>query len=215
MFLYFNGCSYTYGKWCPDRENKIYSSLVSNHFGADHYNDSVCASSNDEIVERTLKWLKDNTCDHAIIMMTHDGRMKLNVRFMPHRTGTQEQIKLNDMFYRNFYNDELGATNFYRNRYILEQAFEKRNIPLLLMQYVPLPYQGTNIWKEMCKGDLPLVAKTMFRMSELSPKIKTILGRASNKEHYWNEECKQNSHPNPKGHRKIADFVIGKLTPTI
>ena len=106
--------------------------LVSNHFGADHYNDSVCASSNDEIVERTLRWLKDNTCDHAIIMMTHDGRMKLNVRFMPHRTGTQRQIELNDMFYRNFYNDELGATNFYRNRYILEQAFEKRNIPLLL-----------------------------------------------------------------------------------
>ena len=56
------------------------------------------------------------------------------------------------------------------------------------MQYVFLPYQGTNIWKEMCKGDLPLVAKTMFRMNELSPKIKTILGRASNKEYYWNEE---------------------------
>ena len=217
MFLYFNGCSYTHGKGCEDRKKQRFSSLVSNHFNADHHNDAKSGSSNDEIVERTLKWLKDNTCDYGIILMTHCARMNLNKKIVPMslHLGQEEQM-VNKLFYDNFYSDELGANNFYRNRYILEQAFEKRGIPLLLLQYVPLPYQGTNIWRELCDGDLPLVAKTTWNNFELSSSIKTILGRRGNKEYYWSEkDNKSIGHFNYKGHEKLADWIVDKLTSTI
>lgn len=218
MFLYFNGCSYTHGKGCEDRKKQRFSTLVSDRLGADHFNDSRSGSSNDKIVERTMTWLKDNTCDYGIILMTHCARMQMNNKMMPmgKHLAKEEDKEVNQMFYDNFYSDELGATNFYRNRYILEQAFEKRGIPLLLFQYCPLPYQKTNIWKEYCDGDLPLVSKTFWNNFELSSSIDTILGRRKNKKYYWSEKDNRTiGHFNYKGHEKVADWIIGKLTPTI
>jgi len=217
MFLYFNGCSYTYGHGCVDVKNQRFSTIVSNHLGADHHNDAKSGSSNDEIVERTLKWLKDNTCDYAIILMTHCARINLNKKIVPMASQlSKEEQEINQLFYDKFYSHEFGATNFYKNRYILEQAFEKRGIPLLLLQYVPLSYQGTNIWRELCHGNLPLVAKTTWNNFELSPSIKTILGRRGNKEYYWSDkENKSIGHFNYRGHEKIANWIIDKLTSTI
>ena len=218
MFLYFNGCSYTHGKGCEDRKKQRFSTLVSDRLGADHFNDSRSGSSNDKIVERTMTWLKDNTCDYGIILMTHCARMQMNNKMMPmgKHLAKEEDKEVNQMFYDNFYSDELGATNFYRNRYILEQAFEKRGIPLLLFQYCPLPCQKTNIWKEYCDGDLPLVSKTFWNNFELSSSIDTILGRRKNKKYYWSEKDNRTiGHFNYKGHEKVADWIIGKLTPTI
>ena len=217
MFLYFNGCSYTHGKGCEDRKKQRFSTLVSDRLGADHFNDSRSGSSNDKIVERTMTWLKDNTCDYGIILMTHCARMQMNKKMMPmSQSLSKEEQEINQLFYDKFYSDELGATNFYRNRYILEQAFEKRGIPLLLFQYCPLPCQKTNIWKEYCDGDLPLVSKTFWNNFELSSSIYTILGRRKNKKYYWSEKDNRTiGHFNSKGHEKVADWIIGKLTPTI
>ena len=217
MFLYFNGCSYTHGKGCEDRKKQRFSTLVSDRLGADHFNDSRSGSSNDKIVERTMTWLKDNTCDYGIILMTHCARMQMNKKMMPMAQSlSKEEQEINQLFYDNFYSDELGATNFYRNRYILEQAFEKRGIPLLLFQYCPVPCQKTNIWKEYCDGDLPLVSKTFWNNFELSSSIDTILGRRKNKKYYWSEKDNRTiGHFNYKGHEKVADWIIGKLTPTI
>tara|TARA_B100000941_G_scaffold221949_1_gene164276 strand:+ start:405 stop:1058 length:654 start_codon:yes stop_codon:yes gene_type:complete len=217
MFLYFNGCSYTHGKGCEDRKKQRFSTLVSDRLGADHFNDSRSGSSNDKIVERTMTWLKDNTCDYGIILMTHCARMQMNKKMMPMAQSlSKEEQEINQLFYDNFYSDELGATNFYRNRYILEQAFEKRGIPLLLFQYCPVPCQKTNIWKEYCDGDLPLVSKTFWNNFELSSSIDTILGRRKNKKYYWSEKDNRTTgHFNYKGHEKVADWIIGKLTPTI
>ena len=217
MFLYFNGCSYTHGKGCEDRKKQRFSTLVSDRLGADHFNDSRSGSSNDKIVERTMTWLKDNTCDYGIILMTHCARMQMNKKMMPmSQSLSKEEQEINQLFYDKFYSDELGATNFYRNRYILEQAFEKRGIPLLLFQYCPVPCQKTNIWKEYCDGDLPLVSKTFWNNFELSSSIDTILGRRKNKKYYWSEKDNRTiGHFNYKGHEKVADWIIGKLTPTI
>ena len=60
MFLYFNGCSYTQGKGCEDREKQRFSTIVSNRLGADHYNDAKSGSSNDGIVYRTYEWMNKN-----------------------------------------------------------------------------------------------------------------------------------------------------------
>jgi len=218
MFLYFNGCSYTKGQGCEDKRKQRFSTLVSNRLGADHYNDSKSGSSNDGIVYRTFDWMQKNTCDQAIILMTHAARMDLSMRVMPGPMSdcSVEVQKKHKLFYDNFYNDEVGAINFYKNRYLLEQFFEKRGIPLLLLQFTPFPCQETNPFKTLCKGDLPLVQKTFWNNFELSPSIKTILGRRGNKEYYYNEERKEViGHFNYKGHEKLADWIVDKLTSTI
>jgi len=218
MFLYFNGCSYTQGQGCVYKKKQRFSTLVSNRLSADHYNDAKAGSSNDGIVYRTFDWMQKNTCDQAIILMTHAARMDLSMTVKPGPMSdcSVEVQKKHKLFYDNFYSDQVGAMNFYKNRYLLEQYFEKRGIPLLLLQYVPLPYQGTNIWRELCDGDLPLVAKTTWNNFELSSSLKTILGRRGNKEYYWSEkDNKSIGHFNYKGHEKLADWIVNKLTSTI
>ena len=231
MFLYFNGCSYTKGKGIDGNDqdilNKRFSTLVSNRLDVDHHNDAKSGSSNDAIVYRTFEWMQKNTCDQAIILMTHAARMDLSIRLMPGYSFQKTcDTKFTDcspelstkmkLFYDNFYNDQVGAINFYKNRYLLEQLFEKRGIPLLLLQFTPFPCQETNPFKTLCKGDLPLVQKTFWNNFELSPSIKTILGRRGNKEYYWSKDRnKVIGHFNYKGHEKVADWIIDKLTSTI
>ena len=213
MFLYFNGCSYTQGKGCEDRVQQRFSTIVSNHLGADHYNDAKSGSSNDGIVYRTYEWMNKNTCDHAIILMTHSARMDLNSRLIPGPLLYQDNDERNTkLFYDNFYDDNVGAINFYKNRLLLEQLFERKGIPLLLLQYLPEQGEDDNPFKKMCNGDLPLVSKSVWNLSSK----KTILGISKNKKYYWSEKEKKGiGHFNYKGHEKLADWIIDKLTSTI
>lgn len=213
MFLYFNGCSYTQGKGCEDRVQQRFSTIVSNHLGADHYNDAKSGSSNDGIVYRTYEWMNKNTCDHAIILMTHSARMDLNSRLIPGPLLYQDNDERNTkLFYDNFYDDNVGAINFYKNRLLLEQLFERKGIPLLLLQYLPVQGEDDNPFKKMCNGDLPLVSKSVWNLSSK----KTILGISKNKKYYWSEKEKKGiGHFNYKGHEKLADWIIDKLTSTI
>ena len=41
MFFYFNGCSHTDGVRLEHEEDERFSTLVSNHYNADHRNDAV------------------------------------------------------------------------------------------------------------------------------------------------------------------------------
>ena len=208
MFLFFNGCSYTKGHGCDNIKEDRFSTLVSKHYSADHVNISREGFSNDMIVESTMRWLKDNTCDYGIILLTHCARIKLRTNMLPGGHHDKKENELKKMFYDNFYDDTVGSLNFYKNRYILEQAFEKRGIPLLLLQYLPIPWQGTNIWKEMCRGELPLVSKTI----ETSTKVKTILGRIKNKKFYWsNKDKKSIGHFNSMGHLEVSKFIISQI----
>jgi len=207
MFLYFDGCSYTYGSDCENKKENRFSTLVSKHFNADHVNAAVTASSNDEITRRTFEFLKNNTCDYAIILMTHCTRFELSRRLMPGRSLdwlTKEEQNIYDIFYKNYYNDDVGSINFYKNRYILECEFKRRNIPLILFQYSPV--SKNNIWREMCGDDLPLVTRGMMDRCD------SLLGRRKNKDYFWDEANKKiTGHFNHKGHRKIADWIISQI----
>mgnify|MGYP001338449480 CR=1 FL=1 len=199
-FLYFNGCSYTLGTELDDREGQRFSTLVSKHFKADHLNDSIGGASNDLITTRTLRFLENNRCDHAIIMLTHCERMHFNKKLII----TQDPI-----FYENYYTDEVGALNFYKNRYILEQEFEKKNIPLILLQYHNV--YGDNVWSRRCKGRLQTISKL-----GIGDREETLLGRRKNKKYYYSDTKKKMlCHFNIEGHKRVADYIIGRLTSTI
>ena len=102
-----------------NRVRDRFSTIVSNYFKADHLNDAKGGDSNDEIVMRSLEFLEDNVCDYAIIMLTHAERMNFNKSIRPHTHPS---------FYEEYYDDSVGSLNFYKNRYILEQEFDKKNI---------------------------------------------------------------------------------------
>ena len=207
MFLYFNGCSYTMGMELDNREYEYYgvrdrfSTLVSNYFKADHLNDAKGGDSNDEIVMRSLEFLEDNVCDYAIIMLTHAERMNFNKSIRPHTHSS---------FYEEYYDDEVGSLNFYKNRYILEQEFDKKNIPLLLLQYHNV--YGDNVWSRRCKGKLQTIANRTMIDNALD-REKTLLGRRKNKKYYYSDtEKKTLCHFNIEGHKRVADYIIGQLT---
>ena len=189
-----------------DRGSERFSTLVSDHFKAYHLNNSKGGSSNDQIVLRSLKFLEYNSCDYAIIMLTHCERMSFSKGYYPN---------LDRNFYEKYYDDLLrlngdeGRLNFYKNRYILEQEFKKRNIPLLLLQYHEV--KGNNYWRRNCNGEIQTVSDNGFFGGK-----KSLLGLRCNKEYYYNENKKDIlSHFNSKGHRKVADYIIGELTSTI
>jgi len=201
MFLYFNGCSYTEGMELDDRGSERFSTLVSNYFKADHLNDAKGGDSNDEIVMRSLEFLEDNVCDYAIIMLTHAERMKFNKSIRPHTHSS---------FYEEYYDDKVGSLNFYKNRYILEQEFDKKNIPLLLLQYHNV--YGDNVWSRRCKGKLQTIANHTLIDNPLD-REKTLLGRRKNKKYYYSDtEKKTLCHFNIEGHKRVADYIIGQLT---
>ena len=213
MFLYFNGCSYTMGMELDNGVRDRFSTIVSNYFKADHLNDAKGGDSNDEIVMRSLEFLEDNVCDYAIIMLTHAERMNFNKSIRPHTHPS---------FYEEYYDDEVGSLNFYKNRYILEQEFDKKNIPLLLLQYHNV--YGDNVWSRRCKGKLQTIANSTLIDNPLdiysssnglrpAHRETTLLGRRKNKKYYYSDtEKKTLCHFNIEGHKRVANYIIGQLT---
>ena len=213
MFLYFDGCSHTWGDDLEDNLNERFSTLVSNHFLADHENGSRKGSSNDEITERTLTFIKNNPCDIGVVVMTQETRFKFNPVYKtimpgfghkpskyPPKPSEKENHELSKIFFSKLYTSEVGAIQFYKNRFILEQAFKKKGIPLILLQWINLKYDGECVYKDYCEGSLPLITSWI---------LPSLLGLPKAKEYFYSEHQKQVAgHPNKKGHRKIADLII-------
>ena len=65
MSLCFNGCSFTFGI-PPVRRHERYSFLVSNHYGVTENNISKNGASNDDIVNRSINYLEENTVGYAL-----------------------------------------------------------------------------------------------------------------------------------------------------
>ena len=206
MFFYFNGCSYTYGADLENIEDERFSTLVSNHYNADHLNDADCGSSNDKIVRKTFEFLENNKCDYGIIMMTYYTRMELvnlgnhkNYNFSPNRPECK-------LFYERYYDEDVGSMNYYRNRFLLEQEFHRRGIPLILLQYNKPDVKGDNVWKRMCNGELPTITRSPRENHE------TLLGHRRTRKYFYHKSMNRlDAHFNIDGHRKVADFIIDQI----
>lgn len=205
MFLYFDGCSHTWGQDLEDNLNERFSTLVSNHFSADHENGSKKGSSNDEITERTLTFIKNNPCDFGVVLMTYETRFKFNPVYKTITPGIDrkrwsERHEISEIFFSKLFTSKVGSIQFYKNRFILEQAFKKKGIPLILLQWINLKYDGECVYKDYCEGSLPLITSWI---------LPSLLGLPKVKEYFYSEHLKEVvGHPNKKGHRKIADLII-------
>ena len=223
MKIAFAGCSFTWGDELENPEEQRFSRLVCNKLGAEEINVSRCGWSNDLILHKFLKYCTSTEgafqgCgkpDVAVIQWTTISRWQIwddsqndwesiiiqmagkklppktkNVRNNPKRWNAF-------MYYRHVYSDQHGIENYWKNIYLAEQYCKDNDIKLIMMNnptdkptidYVS-PYQS------LCKNKIHYIKAGILPYSN---KMKPD----ELKEYYM-----EKTHPSPKGHQMIADYV--------
>jgi hypothetical protein len=112
-------------------------------------------------------------------------------------------------YYTQIYNLNIGLNNFYKDLFLLEQYFEKKNIPyyFIKLSHINHILNHKDVpWTSLCKTnylDIPTINGDILTMkyegddytpdySEDDPKYKFLNG----------------IHPSELGHQKIADYII-------
>lgn len=182
-----------------------YITLVGEKLNQTVHDISFNAASNDRIVRTTIDWFESgNTADFAIIHFTEDFRLEYVQEYEDYQTCTPfgvknhqwppEKYKELEYYYDHVYTPFLGSDNYYKNQFLLELYFEKKQIPYffltLMKSSTPSP------WKGWCKHQK---LKSTHYMGGL---ISTQEKSPENYHHH---------HPSEKGHQIIADYILENI----
>jgi len=211
MKIAFAGCSFTWGDELENPEEQRFSRLVCNKLEAEEYNVSCCGWSNDLILHNFLKF--STTCgkpDIAVIQWTAISRWQM----WDDSKNDWETLNVNKKYtmqwnavryYRHVYTDQHGIENYWKNVYLAEQYCKDNDIKLIMMNmdwnkqptvdYVS-PYQS------LVKSKIPFIKGSILPV----PKKKTP---------EWYEHWMEYSHPSPKGHQMIADYLEAQISPSL
>jgi hypothetical protein len=238
--LLFNGCSFTNGSELQGKENNFefrrlnrFSHVISEKTGKTYDNIAIGGNSNDRIARTTIEWFEaGNSCDLAIIQLTLISRYEFISKYAAHPVnfapganipmmwevdGKIENKKdYNDAkdayesYYKYSYNDNIGLYNFYKNLFLLEQFFEKNNIPYYFIKLAGDrgwldSSDKTVYWRSMCQhtySSIPAINGTILELDD-----KLNFTKDYSKEGY---PALNGKHPSVLGHQKIADYVIKK-----
>lgn len=207
MHLLFNGCSYTWGDELENKLEERFSTLVANHYQAEHANISDCGRSNDAIARTTMEWFADgNTTDLAIIQWTiisrFEGYDDLNKKYFH---VTVDKKSKWEHFYKNYYYDQLGVDCLFKNYYLLEQFFIANNIKYVFMFHDCWSNTIINldsVWKKfIIKKDFHFL-RGMFSQNciLINPLIDDCHFKGT-----------KGGHPNALGHQAISNYLIKEI----
>lgn len=211
MHILFNGCSYTWGDELENRIQDRFSTLVADHYKAEHCNLSDCGRSNDAITRTTMQWFADgNTTDLAIIQWSivsrFEGYDQLNKHYIH---VTVDKRGKWDTFYRQYYYNQLGIDCLFKNYYLLEQYFIKNNIKYFFMFHDCWDEsieKTDTVWKNyIIKNDFHYLRGCHYHNTIL--KNKNVKNPLSDDIHFKGNH----GHPNELGHRAIADYIIKEI----
>jgi len=202
MHILFNGCSYTYGDELEHLERDRFSTLISNHYKSSHSNISMHGVSNDAITRTTMEWFATgNTCDLAIIQWTVISRIEgCDPEGNYTCVTTQTPYKWQE-FYRKYYHNQLGVDTLFKNYYLLENFFIQNNIPYLFLIH--------DCWDNTIKN-----TKSVWKDFIVKKDFHILRGNLCDKETILDVDIHirpNKGHPNPLGHRTIADYVIDTI----
>ena len=196
--------------WGDELENKLeerFSTLVANHYQADYENISDCGRSNDAITRTTMQWFANgNKTDLAIIQWSVISRLEgyddLNKRYINITVDTKTKWQ---EFYRKYYHNQLGVDTLFKNYYLLENFFIQNNIPYLFLIHDcwDNTVKNTNsVWKDfIIKKDFHILRDNLRdNLCDKENILDVDIHIRPNK-----------GHPNPLGHRTIADYVIDTI----
>ena len=212
MSLCFSGCSITWGDELQDRMNDRFSNLVSKHYGCNGYNLSERGISNDAIVRRTIKYLKNTRPDILVMQFTVTQRLEyFRVKQKPIKFTPQPYFiptylkKAHREYYTKIYNDVLGAENLWKNIFLFDtycKSIGQKYVSIIAEHYedtqrFPERYYENKIgyWRSLCDDYTPV-----WMQMDLLKGLKT------HPHHYANGV--NGGHPSPEGHKTIANKII-------
>jgi|TARA_Y100000033_G_scaffold46324_1_gene50670 hypothetical protein len=152
MKIFFNGCSWTYGKELEDRENSRFSSLLGKTFDAEVVNVSKPGSSNHRLLRSTYEYCDPSTYDVAVLQFTFPARTEYysDDSHTPSREGKFMKITptclvnsrtknsaahqdYRNRYYETAYSEELGHTTEYMVFQALQDYFFRYNVPVITL----------------------------------------------------------------------------------
>jgi len=223
MNILFNGCSYTWGDELEHRERDRFSTLVSNHYNAEHSNISDCGRSNDAIARTTMEWFAaGNTCDVAIIQWSIISRLEgYDSESKNYQCITIQIPKKWQNFYKRYYDDQLGIDSLFKNYFLLEQYFISNKIKYQFIFHDRWKKfreveksNGKQEWKEYDTIDPFVDIPTVWKEYITKKDFYHIRGNANDHEAILDGSeyfVDSKGHPNQLGHQKIAKFIIDNL----
>ena len=227
MKILFSGDSFTYGDELSNREKDRFSRLVSEHYSAEEINVAENGSSNDKIVRKVFEYLNLFDADAVVIQFSVLSRyelFKINledqkgngdfVSICPSDTGNGEfffgddwrQMKARP-YYKHIQNNVTDQQRYFQQILLLQLYLKQKNIPYVMLHLEDFYYKSHDVHRPNYYMDL---------CEEFECIIPNLIGN-----HFGEYYCpdlrkmghpdKHGTHPNVKGHRLIADHIIGKL----
>lgn len=237
--LLFNGCSFTQGcelegktKDFNYRDKHRYSHVIHKRTGKTYENIAISGVSNNRITRTTIEWFESgNTCDLAIIQFTMPQRIEFvsgltgelslfaQFNFISHQPNDFYTIDIPIDFdnlkksyleyYRHVYNLNMGINNFYKDLFLLEQYFEKNNIPYYFLKICDVHHIQKSIdvpWTVLCKNrylDIPAINGDILMRQYIGKDYTPDYSKDDPKYKWLN-----GIHPSELGHQKIAEHII-------
>ena len=215
--LFFCGDSFTYGSELEgldanhDRRMKQrFSTLVSENLGMTHFNISKRGACNDWIVKNAISWFEGgNECDYAFIQFSHYNRwgwydQRGNYANMTQKSNldnkdrimTKKQ-KASDAYWNYIQSEPNSLDNYWKNKFFLKKYLENKcKVHFMTLEYVPYgkdEYYKENFWYKLVK-DIEISEFGSIVDDEFTEK--------------YNNSDLPGRHPNPTGHKNIADHLL-------
>ena len=209
--ILFDGCSWTFGMELEDRERERWSTLVSDHFNTEHVNLGQWGKSNDGILRTTIHHCENHKVDLAVIQFTKDNRREIlsgddYYRIMNNEGNTlKDQASLDYYKYLNTLEDDVA--NFFKNKFLLEYYFKVNKIPYLFVKIsriITYEFIRPSSWQMMSDSSPVPCLYDVLGGWNIPPYYDYKTSQKDNRK-------KKGTHPNAKGHRKIADFLISAI----
>ena len=193
--LFFCGDSVTYGMELEPfgREEKRFSELVAKEKNLTYVNISKSGACNDWIVKRAVNFFREgNTCETAIIQFSAEERWSfydpkkkdfLNIGNAKTTNNflTPFMEAAHSAYYKHIYTHELAIENYWKNVFFLDQYLKDKCKTI----YLTLGYP---------------VEKNSWAPDVEIGSVKLLCGNS-----------RLVGHPSPRGHQRIADYIISRL----
>ena len=200
--ILFDGCSWTMGAELEEPNHDRWSTLVSDHFQTDHVNLGEGGKSNDGILRTTIEYCENHKVDFAVIQLTKNNRREILNNVSYKRLNPTQTDSAVVSYYKYLNTQEDDTANYYKNKFLLEHYLTVNKIPYY---FVRITHRYPTISS--------IKPSSWQMMSDSSPVhcLYDVLGGVNSP--YLNYRKKENrhTHPNAKGHRRIADYILKNL----
>ena len=233
MKLYFNGCSHTWGDDLVSPQTHSWPSLVAKNLNCEFVNDSVRGGTNDRIMYRTIKNIRDH--DKFYIAWTY------TTRFTRYRSDNNHDVNFNPrlknilyeksrefkdygkLHYAVWHNELYAVKLWLQNIILLQRFFQSENKPYVMVNATHNNIDKWTVsWQDFNSSVQSLVCFDLMNNDQLHAEHCEIqqLIKQIDSEHFlgwntwWITDLKKTysvgstGHLLDQGHQATADYIL-------